>query len=331
MKIRVLFLVSLLLTMVLSANAQTLSVSRQVDEGESAVQYFFIQDQDLNSIESNIGEITFQPESNTLRWAYDTDDGPADSQTVVILVLNANGVQINRFLVDLTVDNVAPEATFVVNPATNDSLTANLNLLNPTEPSNADTDAGFLYTFDCDMATAPFDVHLVTTSNHTCAYPTSGTYTVMGRIYDIDGDFTQYETEISFNEPVDDGANDIPNDQPSMTEVPYSTEMPNSTPEASNSNIDQSHDCDPQNNQSCVNSEITTGNDADADGMPDAIDICPWRGNEDGLGIDSTGCPYYDFDRDGILNRFDNCPNRGNEYGFGIDSDGCPIGEGYHE
>lgn len=65
--------------------------------------------------------------------------------------------------------------------------------------------------------------------------------------------------------------------------------------------------------------------DADGDGLTDTLDACPYRGNEDGLGIDETGCPYYDVDRDGIYNRDDACVQRGNEYGLGVDESGCPI------
>jgi len=64
--------------------------------------------------------------------------------------------------------------------------------------------------------------------------------------------------------------------------------------------------------------------DADDDGIPDSSDACPGRGNEGGLGVDETGCPYYDADWDGVYDRNDACPWRGDEYGFGIDSSGCP-------
>ena len=65
--------------------------------------------------------------------------------------------------------------------------------------------------------------------------------------------------------------------------------------------------------------------DRDGDGLPDSSDSCPNRGNEGGLGVDETGCPYYDNDWDGVYNRDDQCRNRGDEYGYGIDSNGCPL------
>jgi|GEM_PF-1110317 len=66
------------------------------------------------------------------------------------------------------------------------------------------------------------------------------------------------------------------------------------------------------------------GPDADGDGFADGIDACPWRGNEGGLGVDNTGCPYYDADGDGFFDRDDACPWRGNEGGLGVDETGCP-------
>ncbi|MGB1285601.1 MAG: thrombospondin type 3 repeat-containing protein, partial [Aggregatilineales bacterium] len=65
--------------------------------------------------------------------------------------------------------------------------------------------------------------------------------------------------------------------------------------------------------------------DADGDGFPNNIDECPYRGNEGGLGVDETGCPYYDADWDGVYDRNDECPWRGDEYGYGIDEVGCPL------
>ena len=64
--------------------------------------------------------------------------------------------------------------------------------------------------------------------------------------------------------------------------------------------------------------------DADGDGFPDSEDACPWQGNEGGLGVDETGCPYYDGDWDGFYDRDDSCPSRADEYGYGIDDVGCP-------
>ena len=65
--------------------------------------------------------------------------------------------------------------------------------------------------------------------------------------------------------------------------------------------------------------------DRDGDGFADDNDSCVNRGNEGGLGVDETGCPYYDADWDGVYDRDDLCPSRANEYGYGIDETGCPL------
>jgi|GEM_PF-5536117 len=67
--------------------------------------------------------------------------------------------------------------------------------------------------------------------------------------------------------------------------------------------------------------------DADGDDLPDIQDVCPWQGNEGGLGVDETGCPYYDADWDGYYDRDDACPWRADEYGYGVGADGCPCDE----
>src|SRR5205085_1932588 len=65
---------------------------------------------------------------------------------------------------------------------------------NPNDPSPADIAAGFSYAYSLDGTTftasagssASFDLN-------------AGTQTVYGRIYDKDGDYNQYSTEVTVN------------------------------------------------------------------------------------------------------------------------------------
>jgi hypothetical protein len=66
--------------------------------------------------------------------------------------------------------------------------------------------------------------------------------------------------------------------------------------------------------------------DDDFDGVPNADDACPDRGDL-GFGVDETGCPNTpppgDEDSDGVQNTDDACPLLGN-LGYGVDPSGCP-------
>ncbi len=59
--------------------------------------------------------------------------------------------------------------------------------------------------------------------------------------------------------------------------------------------------------------------DADGDGVPDDIDLCP--GTAKGVAVDAKGCPL-DSDGDGVPDGLDECP--GTPPGVAVDAKGCP-------
>lgn len=64
--------------------------------------------------------------------------------------------------------------------------------------------------------------------------------------------------------------------------------------------------------------------DADKDGFPDDIDLCP-TDPEDGKAPDPTdGCPNTDRDGDGIVDARDKCPDEPEDFDKIDDRDGCP-------
>ncbi len=64
--------------------------------------------------------------------------------------------------------------------------------------------------------------------------------------------------------------------------------------------------------------------DADGDGIPDEVDLCPNLAEDfDGF-QDHDGCPEADNDNDGIPDAVDKCPNEPEDFDGFQDTDGCP-------
>jgi large repetitive protein len=97
--------------------------------------------------------------------------------------------------VEVTVTNVAPTATFNAPTSVNEGSPISLSLTDPSDPSSADTTAGFTYAFDCGSGYGLFSP----TSTASCATTDNGTRTVKGKIQDKDGGFTEYTSNVTIN------------------------------------------------------------------------------------------------------------------------------------
>ena len=64
--------------------------------------------------------------------------------------------------------------------------------------------------------------------------------------------------------------------------------------------------------------------DNDADGVPDATDVCPTQSEDDDDFQDEDGCPEPDNDEDGIPDGLDRCPMDPEDRDGFEDEDGCP-------
>ena len=95
----------------------------------------------------------------------------------------------------VTVDNVAPTATFNAPDAVNEGSAIALSLTDTTDPSSADTTAGFEYAFDC--GTGSGFGGFSTTSTATCSTNDNGTRTVGAKIRDKDGGVTEYSASVT--------------------------------------------------------------------------------------------------------------------------------------
>src|SRR5204862_3676091 len=74
-------------------------------------------------------------------------DGP-DSKTVRARIIDKDGGY-TEYTTSVTVNNVAPSASFSNTGPVNEGSSFGLSLLSPTDPSSADVAAGFQYRFDC--------------------------------------------------------------------------------------------------------------------------------------------------------------------------------------
>ena len=102
----------------------------------------------------------------------------------------------------VSVDNVAPTATFDAPESVLAGDDIELALTDASDPSTADTAAGYEYAFDCGDGSGLSDFGAE--SSVTCATDTAGTRTVEGRIRDKDGGTSTYTATVEIippNEP----------------------------------------------------------------------------------------------------------------------------------
>lgn len=124
-------------------------------------------------------------DSGTWSWSYTPDDGPSDGQVVTITA--DNGTEATTDFT-LEVDNVEPKATFNAPGSVLTGDPIELSLTSPSDPSTADTSAGFDYAFDCGGGYGPFG------SDNSVSCPTGspGNVTVKGKLRDKDGGVSEY-------------------------------------------------------------------------------------------------------------------------------------------
>jgi predicted extracellular nuclease len=150
------------------------------------------------------------PNSDTLSYAWDVDDngsfetagqtatfsasgldGPS-SRTVEVQVSDGRGLS-DVSSAAVNVVNVAPSATFAATPSSVFAgYSFTLSLTGATDPSPADTAAGFTYAFDCGSGYGAFGA----SSTSSCSTSTTGTLAVGAKIRDRDGDSREYTSTV---------------------------------------------------------------------------------------------------------------------------------------
>ena len=95
----------------------------------------------------------------------------------------------------VTVANVAPMATFGNGGAVNEGSTGAVSFTSPSDPSSADTSAGFTYAFDGGDG----DGYGSFSASNSASFATtdSGTRTVKGKVRDQDGGVTEYTATVT--------------------------------------------------------------------------------------------------------------------------------------
>src|SRR4051794_25632774 len=103
----------------------------------------------------------------------------------------------STYSADVTVDNVAPTATFNNNGPVNEGSNISLSLTSPSDPSSVDTAAGFEYRFSCDNGSTWSAWSSDNTAS--CSTNDNGTRHVKGEIRDKDLDARTYSADVTVN------------------------------------------------------------------------------------------------------------------------------------
>ncbi len=167
-----------------------------VNEGQTASNTGTVTDAngDTVSLSASVGSVVNNGDG-TWSWSFSTSDGPSQTQTVTIGGDDGHGGTSSTTF-SLVVNNVAPTATFVTPVGSiNNGSTFSLSLTSPSDPSSADTTAGFTYAFDCGSGYGSFS----SSSSTTCTATTTPSQSVKAKIKDKDGGVTEYTGTVSIS------------------------------------------------------------------------------------------------------------------------------------
>jgi hypothetical protein len=159
-----------------------------LDEGDGAVNTgtFEVGSQEPLTFSASVGNVTpTGSNTGTWSWTYSTDDGPSESQIVEIEADNGESGS-TTFL--LLVQNLPPSGTFQAPSSVQEGTAFPTSITGVTDPSAADTTAGFSYAFDCGNGYGAFGP----SASANCAGLSAGTYIVRGKVRDKDAGQEEY-------------------------------------------------------------------------------------------------------------------------------------------
>jgi hypothetical protein len=144
-----------------------------------------------------------------------------------------------EYTTTVAVSNVAPTATLSNNGPVDEGSAATISFSAQSDPSSADTAAGFHYAYSCDgSAFSPAPTYAGTagsTASSPCTFNDDGSKTVRARIIDKDGGFTEYTTAVTVANvaPTADLANNGPVDEGSPATISFSNQFDPSSADTS--------------------------------------------------------------------------------------------------
>ena len=158
----------------------------------------------------------FGPSSTVSCTAYDNP-----GVTVKGKVQDKDGGE-TEYTGSVTINNVAPTATFNAPPSVNEGSAIALSLTAPVD-GPGDVAAGFKYAFDCGAGYGAFS----TTSTASCSTTDNGSVTVKGKIRDKDYAETEYTTSVTVNNvaPTASLSNNGPVNEGSSASINFSGQL----------------------------------------------------------------------------------------------------------
>jgi hypothetical protein len=134
-----------------------------------------------------------------------------------------------EYTTTVTVKNVAPTASFPPTRTVDEGSSSTFAFTSQSDPSSADTSAGFHYAFSCTGGSLAAETYASsgTVDSKSCSFGDGpGSQTVRARIIDKDGGFSEYTTAVTVANvaPSATFANDGPVDEGSAATVSFSNQ-----------------------------------------------------------------------------------------------------------
>lgn len=168
-----------------------------IDEGSSVVLNGTALDPDGDAVTVAWAPSAHLTGADTATPTFTADDDL--TETLTISVSDPDGLTASA-TTTVTVRNVAPTAVLNVSTPVDEADPVTVSLTGATDPSVADTAAGFHYAFDCNGGDLSGATYATASSSNlaTCTYDDGpSTHVVKGRIIDKDGGWNEYAASVS--------------------------------------------------------------------------------------------------------------------------------------
>jgi hypothetical protein len=157
--------------------------------------------------------------------------GYDDNDTYTVTVTVDDGTDTTSGTFQVIVANVAPTAELTTDDPTdlNEGASATVTLNGASDPSGADTAAGFRYAFACDEDQALADTYADAGQDDstTCLFDDDGEFKVIARIFDKNDGYSQYDRSFSVHNvaPTAELGNDGPIDEGSSSTIGFTNQF----------------------------------------------------------------------------------------------------------